>query len=225
METILTVNTNNFNEYLKKGLSLLNISYDKELLEKIIKYYELFKIRSSEFNLSTLISEKDFLISHLFDSISGYETINKISNTKTIKKIVDIGTGAGFPGVVLALLDKNLQIILSEVNKKKLKFLNEAIKILELKNISVIDPSQQKIEKKINIVTARAFGNMTKIFKEAKKYQKKLLISAYKGKKNKIDEELGELSNILGNKYIYEILPVKVPFLDAERNMVNIYSK
>lgn len=108
--------------------------------------------------------------------------------------ILDLGSGAGLPGIVLAILRPGTAITLSETREKKNKFLQNCIQILNLDRVSVLNPSHQKPERAYPLLVSRAFGPLDRIRREAEKYLSPGgVIAAYKGKRTSVESELERL--------------------------------
>ena len=151
------------------------------------------------------------------DVIDCFPLVEKITPNKTV---LDLGSGGGFPGILLAITKQKNQIFLLERNKKKSYFLKKIIKKLQLTNVFVINKNITKNNTfgKFDIITARAFsdiGNILKVTKPNSKTSTKLLL--LKGRDEKIKKEIKLLDK---NKYLCEIINLKNN--TTERNMVII---
>jgi 16S rRNA (guanine527-N7)-methyltransferase len=108
-------------------------------------------------NLTAITEPREIIIKHFLDSVLPIIYVDEVKN------IADIGSGAGFPGVPMAIYRPNTKVVLIEANGKKVTFLNELIRKLDLKNVSVIvgraeDLSRGELRESFEIVTARAFA-------------------------------------------------------------------
>ncbi len=110
-----------------------NINIDEDKYNKLYIYYELLNEWNNKFNLTNILLEKDVFLLHFYDSLIFSKSID-LNN----KKLCDFGTGAGFPGMVLALLNSSLEVTLIESNQKKCTFLNEIKEKLSLNNVNII---------------------------------------------------------------------------------------
>jgi len=133
----------------------LGIELDNNTLDRLDSYYEILKEENSKYNLTRIIEKEDVYLKHFYDSL----TITKIVNI-TNQNICDLGSGAGFPGLVLAITFPNTKITLIESNSKKCNFLNIVKDKLELNNVNIINTRVEeysKINRELyDIVTARA---------------------------------------------------------------------
>ncbi|MCQ3035277.1 MAG: 16S rRNA (guanine(527)-N(7))-methyltransferase RsmG [Bacilli bacterium] len=137
-------------EYLKNE----GIKISDEQLTMFSTYSKMLKEWNEKFNLTAITDEEEIIEKHFLDSLILGKYVN-LSN----KKVLDIGTGAGFPGIPLAILFPNANISLSDSNGKKITFLNEVVKELNLKNVTVIQSrieDMAKFKDQFDYVTARA---------------------------------------------------------------------
>lgn len=142
-------------ELFIKELKKLNINITKEQEAKLDKYYHLLYEENKKYNLTSITDKEQVYLKHFYDSI----TISKIINLNN-QKICDIGTGAGFPGIVLKIIFPNLSVTLVEATAKKCNFLNKVILELQLSKIKVINERAEIYSKtkreEFDIVTSRA---------------------------------------------------------------------
>ena len=115
-------------------LKKMNLIPSKNQLDKLEKYYELLVKYNEVMNLTSIVEKKQVYLKHFYDSL----TISKIIDLNKYDSLCDFGTGAGFPGIVLKIFYPNLNITLIDSLNKRILFLNEVIKQLELKNIETI---------------------------------------------------------------------------------------
>ena len=145
----------NKEEFIKNCKSL-NIEINEEIFNKLEEYYNLLFEWNQKFNLTAITKKEDVYLLHFFDSLC----LLKAVDLNNYKSLCDFGTGAGFPGMVLAIIYNDIDITLVESNNKKCIFLQEVVNRLELKNVKVInsrmeDFSRKNIEK-FDLVTCRA---------------------------------------------------------------------
>lgn len=120
-------------EFLLEGIKKLNIEYTDEKINNLIKYLKLLTEYNAHTNLTALRDEKSIIEKHFLDSLLLQNLIKK-----EFKKAIDIGTGAGFPGMVLAIFNPNIEFILMDSIGKKTKFLDLVKERLELHNVTVV---------------------------------------------------------------------------------------
>ncbi len=117
-----------FKNLLKEKFSLFDINLSDFQLSQFETYYNLLKEWNEKFNLTTILSEEDVVIKHFLDSVLC------VKNLKNGSKILDIGSGAGFPALPLKIVNDSLNITMIDSVNKKVTFLNEVISKLNLKN-------------------------------------------------------------------------------------------
>jgi len=147
------------NEFIKE-LEKLNIFLNEDQLLKLDKFYNLLISWNEKINLTRIISKEDVYLKHFYDSL----TLIKEVDLTTDLTLCDVGTGAGFPGIVLKIVFPNLKITLIDALQKRINYLNEIIKELELSDIIAIHARSEdyarKNYEKFDIVTARAVANL-----------------------------------------------------------------
>lgn len=150
----------NKEEFIKE-VSKLGINLTEKQLSQLDTYCNYLLEVNQHTNL-TAIKEKDQVyLKHFYDSL----TIAKIIDLKNQNNLIDVGTGAGFPGLVLKIIYENLHVTLLDSNNKKINFLKELSQKLELTNIEFVhdrvEEFASKNREKFAIVTARAVTNLT----------------------------------------------------------------
>jgi 16S rRNA (guanine527-N7)-methyltransferase len=147
---------NNFVENVKK----LGIEINDKQLKQLEKYYELLIEWNEKINLTGITKKEDVYLKHFYDSL----TMQKIVNLYNVETLCDVGTGAGFPGLVLKIMFPNLKITLLDALNKRINFLNDVIEKLELKDIETIHSRSEdyalKNREKFDVVTARAVASL-----------------------------------------------------------------
>ena len=146
-----------FNNYLEK----LNLTLTEEQIEKFYNYMNLLIEWNKKINLTAIVEPKDIILKHFIDSLTIVKYI------KEGETIIDVGTGAGFPGIPLKIAREDLKITLADSLNKRINFLNEVINKLDLKNIETIHIRAEELGKnkryreKFDIATSRAVANMS----------------------------------------------------------------
>ena len=127
------------------------------------RFYHLLIEWNKKINLTRIIEENEVYAKHFYDSLTLIKAVDLHKNVT----LLDVGSGAGFPGIVLKIVFPNLKITLVDSLLKRIKYLNIDIETLQLKNIEAIhtrieDYAKKKIQ--FDIVTSRAVANMTKLY-------------------------------------------------------------
>lgn len=147
------------NEFILE-LKKINIEITKDQLNKLEQYYQLVIEKNMVMNLTGITEKKDFYLKHFYDSL----TINKIIDLNNIETFCDIGSGAGFPGIVIKILFPKIKVTLIDSLNKRILFLNEVINKLDLKEIETIcmraEEYAKENEEKYDLVTARAVASL-----------------------------------------------------------------
>ena len=158
------------------------------------KYYQFLITENEKYNLTAITEKNDVYLKHFLDSIFGIENIAKNS------KIIDIGSGAGFPAVPIKIMRPDVEICMVDSLQKRVNFLNELIKMLNLEKTSAVHSRAEDFIKenrgKFDYATARAVAPLNTLLEYLLPYVKiggKCLI--YKSKK--LDEELRAAQNAL----------------------------
>ena len=141
------------------ALKELNINLTSEQLNQLDIYYKMLVEYNSHTNLTRITDENEVYLKHFYDSLTIVKVINLDSQT-----LLDVGTGAGFPGLVLKIIFPNLKVTLVDSLNKRINFLNLVIEKLNLKNIVAIHARAEEYilnnREKFDIVTSRAVANL-----------------------------------------------------------------
>lgn len=205
-------------ELLSSGLERIGISVSDELIDRMRLYLDEILL----FNPSLkLVGDKDpdeIVIRHILDSAAAYPVF--IDNTEASSVIADMGSGAGFPGVVLSMLFPDRHFALIERMQRRSRFLKGVLVRTGLKNAEVCDYDIKEAERSFDAVTCRAFHPIYDVAEDVVNLLKEnapLLL--YKGQRN---SALSELDVLRGEGWNFddEIVKLKVPYLDEARTMV-----
>ena len=211
-----------FIEEVKK----LGIEVTDGELNLLDNFYNLLIEWNQKINLTRITEKKEVYLKHFYDSL----TINKVIDLNKVKTMCDVGTGAGFPGIVIKIIFPNiknphLKITLIDSLQKRVNYLNGIIKIMKLDNIKAIHIRGEEHKEKYDIVTSRAVANIEKLTK----YTMHLLnnngqMIAMKGD---IDKELTpEVERKLLKKYkIIKIEKFLLPIENSQRSLIKLENK
>jgi len=206
---------------LSEGLEQIGIPYDDDLVDRIFYFLKELLLWNSKTNLIGTASPQQIIIRHILDSISIYHLLKQTAGT-----IIDVGAGAGFPSVPLAMVCSHLDISAVEKRKKRASFLLNVKFLLGLDNLKVYQCDAGEIKRKFDIALARGVGELNKIYNISKRLLKERgMIIAFKGKLSEIEKEVSQLRERAsdGKELKMSIQKVKVPYLkEEERNIVII---
>ncbi len=212
-----------FNKKLEEKLKLIDINISETEIENFKIYMELLLEWNEKINLTAITNEDDMILKHFIDSL----TIKKYMSEN--EKIIDIGTGAGFPGIPLAIMNKNNEITLMDSLNKRIVFLNDVIDKLKLTNVKAIHSRAEELARnktyreKYDVAVSRAVANLSTLVE----YMLPFVSVGGKSicmKGPNIEEELKNAKNAikeLGGEII-KIENFKLPESDNERNIVII---
>jgi len=205
-----------------KELEKINIKPSNEQLEALNIYKEMLTLYNKKFNLTAITDEEGIYLKHFYDSL----TITKVIDLNKDLKVLDIGTGAGFPGLVLKIFFPNLKVTLLDSNHKKIAFLNEVINKLQLQDImclySRVEDLNDEYRESFDIITSRAVAHLRILLELSFPYLK---VNGYfiplKGDaKTEIGESLSTL-NVLKGKII-EQEEFNLPIENSVRTILKI---
>mgnify|MGYP001578908699 CR=1 FL=1 len=151
-----------FYSLMKTAADEVNIEFNEDIYNKFIKYMRLVQEWNEKINLTAIIEDEEFIKKHFIDCIKAFKS-DELKNAKTV---IDVGTGAGFPGLPIAILREDIQVTLLDSLNKRINFLNIVIRELGLKNVNTIhsraeDGARNKeLREKFDIATSRAVANM-----------------------------------------------------------------
>ena len=137
----------------------LGIELTEEQLNKLDSFYHKLIEWNERINLTRITEEQDVYLKHFYDSL----TIAKVVDLRKKDTLCDVGTGAGFPGIVLKIVYPNLKITLVDSLLKRVNYLNTIIAELNLDNIKAIHSRGEDYKEKFDVVTARAVANIEKL--------------------------------------------------------------
>ena len=145
-----------FNKETVQALKKIDIQLNKKQVEKLYKYMNLLLEWNEKINLTSITEPKDIILKHFVDSLTVLQYINDN------EKIIDVGTGAGFPGIPLAIAKENAYITLLDSLNKRINFLNEISNDLDISNVTAIHGRAEEIgnmkqhREKYDIAVSRA---------------------------------------------------------------------
>lgn len=207
-----------------KSLKELEINLNNNQLNQLEKYYEILVEENKKYNLTAITEKESVYLKHFYDSL----TISKIIKLNN-QHICDIGTGAGFPGLVLKIAFPNLKVTLIDSTEKKCNFLKLVIEKLNLTSIEVINERAEIFSKitreKYDIVTSRAVAPLKHLLEYSIPLVK--IDGYYIAMKSDISKEIEGISNYLTKLKIEEISTIKfnLPKEESLRTLIKYQKK
>jgi len=198
---------------IKNLIKKTEIECSEEQYDKLATLVELLAKWNNALNLTAIREIDKMVVLHILDSA----VVSPLISDKG-KNIADVGTGAGFPGLVLAILNPQKHFTLIDSVAKKLSFVRTAMVSLGLKNVTIINDRCEniKVEQKFDCILSRAFAPLCKIIEWCENLidDNGLFVAM------KANLEEGELNDLPENAEILENIPLLVPGLDAKRQAV-----
>lgn len=229
------------NEFIEK-VKGLGLEITNEKLKQLEIYANFLREYNEHTNLTAITDIEDIYLKHFYDSL----TLTKVIDLNTCKDLLDFGTGAGFPGMVIKIFFPSLKVTLLDSNNKKIKFLTELKDKIHVDNLELINTRVELLRNErlnyYDVVTARAVTNMPVLTELAMPLVKKdKYFIAMKGSnteeiktsKNAISKMHGEIEEIntfllseeSGMRNIIKIKKIKETTLDELRSYEKIIKK
>lgn len=212
------------NEFIE-SLKQLNIEITSDQLNQLELYYELLVEWNNKINLTGITEHNEVYLKHFYDSL----TICRNINLNEVDSLADVGTGAGFPGMVIKILFPNLKVDLIDSLGKRIVFLNDVVNKLKLQKISIINARAEEyatqVREKYDVVTARAVAPLNILLEYC--------IPLVKNKgyfiplKANCDEEINNIKNAIKllNCNIEKIDNFKLPKENSNRTIIKFKKK
>lgn len=199
---------------LSDGIKEMGLTCSDEQLRLLNLYISEIELWNPRYGLVNA-QGGDLVLRHILDSLSG---VGPISG-KNVKTLADVGSGAGLPGIPLAIMFPQIHITLVERSGKRTRFLRNVAAVLNLKNISVLEIDLKDVTERFDLVTFRAFKpvepGIIRLLMNI--LDDKGRLAAYKGKMENISEEIEQVKDIAVAE---DVLPLSIPGLNEERHLV-----
>jgi len=209
---------------LRDGFSSFHIPLNPRYIDQIFLYCDELERWNKHTNLIGKADRRTILVRHILDSLTVYPLLSGKKWT-----ILDIGAGAGFPSIPLAIVLPQCKITASERRKKRASFLRNVVHLLQLNNVVVEEKDTRDIPGSFNCIIARGVGTLSHICSLSKHHRKeKAMIIAFKGKISEIKREVTRLKEAVGTSddIDVKVKKVRVPYMEEEeRHIVIIETK
>jgi 16S rRNA (guanine527-N7)-methyltransferase len=207
---------------LREGLEQLKIPFTADQLVKVRIYLEELERWNRRYGLvargdpkERRIDRRQLIVRHVLDSLAAWSTVKALEPRR---RVADVGSGAGFPGIPLAVFLPDSRFTLVEPSTKKAAFLRNAAILANLENVEVAETRLEEVQRRFDVVVFRAFSPLSRALADLQRIlEPNGAVIAYKGKRTRILEELDDAGLDLKT---LEIVAVRVPFLDEERHLV-----
>ncbi|HEY0179965.1 MAG TPA: 16S rRNA (guanine(527)-N(7))-methyltransferase RsmG [Dokdonella sp.] len=196
---------------LDAGLAALGLSLAPAAVEQLLAYLELLRRWNAAYNLSAVRDPAEMVTRHLLDSLAVAPYVSGAT-------LADVGSGAGLPGLPLAIAAPDRRVVLIDSNGKKARFLRAVVRELKLGNAEVVEGRVEAVRRTFACVTARAFAGLAEMLALGGH----LLAEdgTWLALKGRVAE--AELAAVPAGFRIDAVAPLAVPGLDAERRVVII---
>ena len=209
----MSIHENNFRQIITSGIDGLNLDASQIQINQTLDYLSLLQKWNQSFNLVSSRNKLEIVERHILDSLSVNEYIGG-------ECILDMGSGAGLPGIPLAIFNPEKKFILLDSNGKKTRFLQQVKIALHLQSIEIENSRVENYQTKhqIDMVVCRAFSSLAEIAKKAQHLlSRDCKILAMKGKFP--EDEISELSEEVK---VSNIVELKVPGINSERHLIEL---
>lgn len=207
------------------GLEQLNITLEESQIEAFETYYEMLVEKNKVMNLTAITEGEEVVLKHFIDSLA---IVKSMDMTKPIR-VLDLGTGAGFPGIPLKIAFPNLEIVLLDSLNKRIVFLQEVIDALHFEKITAVHGRAEEFARKadyregFDLCVSRAVANLASLSEYCIPYVKKggYFVSYKSGLGAEETKQAENAIKILGGK-LEDITEFKLPGTDMSRSFVKI---
>ena len=215
---------------LHAGLERMGLPASDRQLDQLVRYTNEIELWNPRLKL-VAAHGSELIVRHLLDSLAGWAALRRVADTSSSNHLADLGSGAGLPGIPVAVMEPALRVDLVERSGRRAGFLRNAAAALRLAHVRVVETDAERYEERPDLVVFRAFLPLTAALLT------QLLaivvpgghICAYKGKLAAAQDELASAGTTTttggpagGREQDVRIVPVEVPFLRAERHLVLI---
>lgn len=194
---------------LVDGLAAMNLSPAAQTVESLLEYVALLLRWNVAYNLTAVRDPREVLVRHILDSLAITPYVRGAT-------LADVGSGAGLPGIPLALLYPQCEVVLIDANGKKARFLREAIRTLCLTNVRVEQQRVESVRGSFDCVTARAFATLSEML--ALGGQLLAPDGIWLALKGRYPEE--EIATLPAGFKLESFARLQVPGLNAERHLI-----
>lgn len=199
---------------LREGIASLDLPLNEDQVEKMLAYLALLIKWNSVYNLTSIRDPHDMVKQHLLDSLSAVHAFTQAKN------ILDVGSGGGLPGIVLAIVFPTASVTMIDIVNKKTAFLTQVKAELKLKNVTVHTGRVEllKVEHKFDVITSRAFSELSNFIN----WSQHLLAEDGRFLAMKGVSPIQEIERLPEGWEVKSIEALQVPGLDVERHLVHV---
>ena len=205
----------NLEEGLRSGIQALGLSLSDEQIQRLLGYVALIQKWNKVYNLTALRDPADMLTHHLLDSLTAVAPLSRHTQGQSIK-VLDVGSGGGLPGVVLAICMPELNVTCVDTVAKKAAFVQQVAVSLKLPNLRGVHARVESLTDPYQVICSRAFASLPDFVTWSRSALAEGGVwMAMKGK-----HPQGEIDALPADVKVFHVEPLTVPGLDVERCMV-----
>lgn len=202
---------------LTAAAATLGLMLELTQQDALLAHLALLEKWNRVYNLTALRDPEDMLRQHLIDSLAVVAPLARALQGKSNARLLDVGSGAGLPGVVLAIAMPHLQVICVDTVGKKASFVQQAGAELGLANLRSVHTRVEQLDPaSCDVITSRAFSSLARFVELT--HQHLAPKGVWMAMKGKVPSE--EIAAIAGDQEVFHVEPVVVPALEAERCLV-----
>ena len=198
---------------LRERAQQLGVALDADMAERLLRLLDELRLWNRAYNLTAIEEREAMVVTHLLDSLAAHVDLAG-------ERIADVGTGAGFPGLPLAITNPQRQFTLIDATAKKVRFVAHAARTLGLANVQAVQARAEAMhpEQPFDTILARAVGSLTELAQLAQPLARPgTRLLAYKGRRPD-----AELASLPAGWQLAGVRAVQIPGLDAERCLVTL---
>lgn len=200
---------------LRSGIAALRIPLDDGVVNSLLRYIDLLIKWNQTYNLTAIRTSNDIVTHHILDSLAIVSPLRQLTS-KTQLRLLDVGSGAGLPGTIIAMACPEWQVTCIDAVQKKIRFLQHVIGTLGLVNLSAHHGRIEQVAEPFDVITARAFATLAQFTAQSRRaLAPGGMWCAMKGKYPEV-----EVKALDPNVQLFHVEQLKVPGLDADRCLI-----
>lgn len=204
---------------LERGLDALALNLNVDVRTKLLAYLALMQKWNRTYNLTAIRDPLSMVTHHLLDSLV---TVPYLDAAGAALRVADVGSGAGLPGIPLAVASPEREFTLLDSSSKKLRFVQQTLAIITLENVILENKriEEYRPEERFDTIICRAFSDLHELYRHASSLiAEDGRILAMKGV-----YPMTEIECLVDKDVVDEVIPLKVPGMDAERHLVCMHA-
>ncbi len=200
---------------LSEGLDELDLRLDEQQTTQLLSYLDLLARWNKVYNLTAVRDPVEMLSHHLLDSLAVIKPLSRHTQGRPIR-LLDVGSGGGLPGVVIAICCREIEVTCVDAVAKKTSFIQQAAGSLSLRNLHSLHARVETVSDKFDVVASRAFASLADFTQWSRgALEEEGVWMAMKGRHP--EDELAQLPSDIT---VFHVEQLKVPHLDAERCII-----